>query len=479
MKRIVCVLITYLITISFPVVAQVNENDSDAKVVTILSVNDMHSAIDMFPKFAAIVDSVRSIHPDLLLLSAGDNRTGDPANDRYSEPGYPMVDLMNRVGFDASAIGNHEFDSNIAAFRNLIGKSNFRYLCANIEAPDSMRLHIAPYRFFERNGVRIGVLGLIQIGPNGLPDSHPNNLKNISFRPAVEVVKDFAWMRKQCDVFVLLTHLGYEEDLELAEAFPDADIIIGGHSHTVVPSRVLRNGLIITQTERKLKYVTELQIEVSGGRVTDKNHKLISVNATKQISKDIQAVVNKYSDNEAFYQVLTTASTPFEDVEELGCLMADAQRMETGGDIALVNFGGVRYNTHDAGGFTLKDALMLDPFDNALMLYELTGDEVLQLITSTYEIGENPYVSGISYNVSFNSDKSVKKVAVFMPDGKPISPKKTYRVTVNSYLSSVCPFTQTRTGTDTFTGATNALIEYLKKQPSISYQGVRRIKINN
>ena len=474
MKRSIYFIITSLIVTLIPVTAQVNKKDSDAKIVTILSVNDMHAAIDMFPKFAAIVDSVRGIHPDLLLLSAGDNRTGNPVNDRHEIPGYPMIDLMNRVGFNASAVGNHEFDSNIAGFRNLIGKSNFRYLCANIEVPDSMRLHTAPFRFFECDGVRIGVLGLLQLGPTGIPDTHPNNVIGIQFRPVLEVAKEYLWMRDQCDIFILLTHLGYEEDLELANAFPEADIVIGGHSHTTVPNRILRNGKIVTQAGRTLKYVTELQIEVSGKRVTDMNHKFIDVNATKLINNEIQAIVDKYNDNDMLEEVLTTATTPFENAEELGCLMADAQRAEANCDIAMVNAGGVRYETHAAGNFLLKDVFSLDPFDNPLMVFDMTGEEVQQMIAAAYEIGEDPYVSGITYNVSFNADKSVKKVTVFMPDGKPIAPKKTYRVAINSYLASVCSFTKARTGTDTFMGTTSALVDYMKKQPSISYQGKKR-----
>ena len=479
MKRTNFIMITCMMVISVVQMrAQVQENDSDARTVTILAVNDMHAAIDMFPKFAAIVDSVRAVHPDLLLFSAGDNRTGNPVNDRYVMPGYPMVDLMNRVGFDASAVGNHEFDSKVKGFRDLIQLSNFRYLCANIDAPDSMKLHTAPFRFFERDGIRIGVLGLLQLGPYGIPDTHPDNVKGITFRPALEIAHEYSWMRNQSDVFILLTHLGYEDDLPFADAFADADLIIGAHSHTVVPSRVLRNGMLVTQSGRVLKYVTELNIEVSGGRVTNINHKMIDVNATSLRDNEIQKVVNEYNNNETLKEVLTKAATPFENAEELGCLMADAQRAETGGDIAMVNYGGVRYDTHAAGDFLMSDAFSLDPFDNALFTFDMTGHDVQEMLIAAYGIGEDPYVSGITYTVSKNADKSVKKLAVFLPNGKPIDIKKTYRVTVNSYLASVCPFTKQLSGTDTFVGATNALIEYLKKQPSISYQGEKRV-INN
>lgn len=85
--------------------AQVEGNDSDAKTVTILAVNDMHAAIDMFSKFAAVVDSIRGVHPDLLLFSAGDNRTGNPANDRYEMPGFPMVDRDSPANFFCQSMG--------------------------------------------------------------------------------------------------------------------------------------------------------------------------------------------------------------------------------------------------------------------------------------------------------------------------------------------------------------------------------------
>ena len=456
--------------------AQVQENNSDARTVTILAVNDMHSAMDLFPQFAAIVDSVRAVQPNLLLFSAGDNRTGNPVNDRYEIPGYPLVDLMNRIGFDASAVGNHEFDADIKGFRDLIGFSDFRYLCANLDAHDSLRLHTVPYRFFERNGIRIGVLGLIQLGPHGIPDSHPDNVKGINFRPALEVVHDYLWIREQSDVFILLSHLGNNDDLLLADTFPEADIIIGGHSHTVVPNRVLRNGILVTQSGSSLRYVTELNIEVSGRRVTNKSHKLIDVNSTSLIDNEIKEVVDVYNNNETLNIVLTQAVTPFDTNEELGCMMADAQRAETNSDIAVVNYGGVRYSTHAAGDFLMRDAFSLDPFNNSLIIFEMTGRDIQEMLIASCEIREYPFVSGITYNVSFKEDWSVEKLAVFLPNGKPIDPRTTYRVSINSYLASVCPFTKDLTGIDTFIGATNALVEYLKKQITIDYQGVKRVR---
>jgi len=155
-------LFSILVAVTLTLQAQTRE-------ITILAVNDMHAALDRFPKFVALVDSMRTLYPDLLLVAAGDNRTGNPANDMYPDS-YPMVALMNKAGFNLSIVGNHEFDGKVDGLRSMVNNSNFRYICANMYAPDSMRLHVDPYRFFDVGDVRIGALGLLQISPGGLPD---------------------------------------------------------------------------------------------------------------------------------------------------------------------------------------------------------------------------------------------------------------------------------------------------------------------
>ena len=112
------------------------------KEIHILAANDMHAAIEAFPQLAAIADSLRTLYPSLLVLSAGDNRTGNPISDLHEISSYPMVALMNQVGFNATALGNHEFD--VQSLPPLIGLSNFSYICANISPKESTGLHIVP-----------------------------------------------------------------------------------------------------------------------------------------------------------------------------------------------------------------------------------------------------------------------------------------------------------------------------------------------
>ncbi|MBQ7748976.1 MAG: metallophosphoesterase, partial [Paludibacteraceae bacterium] len=113
------------------VFAFIQAQAAERKEIHILSVNDVHAKVENFPQLAAIVDSLRAIDPQLLVMSAGDNRTGNPVNDQYEPVAYPMVALMNIIGFDCSTFGNHEFDSRQAGLAKLISLSNFPHVCAN------------------------------------------------------------------------------------------------------------------------------------------------------------------------------------------------------------------------------------------------------------------------------------------------------------------------------------------------------------
>jgi len=449
------------------------------KEITILAVNDMHAAIDRFPQFVALVDSMRTAHPNLLLFAAGDNRTGNPANDMHPVSSFPMMTLMNKAGFNLSAVGNHEFDGNIDGLRSVVHGSNFRYVCANMYAPDSMRLFIEPYKIFEIDGVKIGVLGLIQQGANGLPDSHPNNLKNIAFRPFDQVAEEYNWLRNHCDVFVLLVHEGYDESIELLNQNPVPDVMISGHSHTPVQTTELHNGVLLTQAGSGLKYVTHITLQLQDGKITKKESNLMDVNAFSKFDTAVQRMVNEFNSNESLLRELTMVNADFSDYEELGSMMTDAIRIETGADLALQNPGGVRFNTFPKGMITVRDIYRLDPFNNNVIEYNLTGEEVLRLIKAAYiaEGKEASYISGATYEMEIDKQGEIKKLQVKMNNGVNLDPKQKYKVVMNSYLSAVSLYEKDDPGKDLFITSANMTIGYLEKQPSIDYKGVKRVTV--
>ena len=237
-----------------------------AKTIEILAVNDMHAALDNFPRLAFMADSLRKIYPDLLLVSAGDNQTGNPVNDQYPEKGMPIIELMNALHFDMSAVGNHEFDSRLKGFEYITHKANFDFLGANIGLPKDADFRIKPYKIVKSpNGIKTAFLTLLQVNSTGIPDTHPDNVKGFTFADHIKTANDYFFLKDSGDVFVMLNHLGFEDDVLLANQLPVdvVDLIIGGHSHTKIDSDQIHNGIMITQAERRLKYATLIKLTIS------------------------------------------------------------------------------------------------------------------------------------------------------------------------------------------------------------------------
>ncbi len=474
MKRIFTI-VAALCLLSSGLSAQAQKHE-----IHILSSNDMHAALEAFPALAHIADSLRALYPELLVFAAGDNRTGDPLNDMYEIPAYPMVGLMNMVGFDATTLGNHEFDSGPEGLARLINMSHFSYICANCHPADSLGIHLVPYKQFFTSGFTVSVIGDVQIGTHGTPDSHPDNFRGISFTPVNETVAQYEWLRERSDVVIMLSHNGYEEDVKSSALFPWVDLIIGGHSHTQLDGGEMHNGILITQNVNKLKKVTHTTLVLDDeGHIIEKRAECIDVRKHQGKDKVVQEVVRYFSSDPTFQRQLTIVEQPFSDYEELGCLMTDAFAAETGCDVGIENAGGVRYDEHPAGPFTVSDVLRLDPFGNDAVVMEITGEELRQMLISCCINDENnfPYVSGLRCNVVRDAADTlkVKKLILTTLDGKKFDLKRKYRVVTNSYVASICDAPRRDQGHSINRKTADLLISYLEKQPAINYRGVRRV----
>lgn len=441
--------------------------------IVILSVNDMHASIDQFPKFAAMVDSLRTIYPDMLLFSAGDNRTGNPVNDQYSPTNYPMIELMNRTGFDLCTVGNHEWDGNIEALQNDIERASFSFLCANVFIPDTVNLDIKPYVAFEHQGVKVAVVGLIEIRHDGIPGAHPNNLTKVSFKRSEAVLPNYQFLRNQNDVVILLSHCGLDDDIELAEANPWLDAIIGGHSHTLIEHPSETNGVLITQSGSHLRYATLVKLHVKDHKVVEKEAIVLNVNKTKTENPEIKKLVDEFNDAPSLNEAIATAKTKFETPQELGCMITDALREMSGADFAFQNTGGVRVPYLKKGPITVKDVYSIDPFNNDVVMYEMTGEQVKRFILNSYRKngGYPSYVSGMTYEVRDDG----KSVWVNMEGGS-FSTKKTYKVAFNSYMASTVNIESVDEGRSLFMTSEEMMIEFLRKHKTVDYQGVVRTK---
>lgn len=457
------------------------QRQSETAVVTegteidILAVNDMHANIDMFPKFAAMVDSLRAVYPNLLLFSAGDNRTGNPVNDQYDPVNYPMITLMNEVGFDLCAVGNHEWDADVDNLRNDIKRARFPFLCANVFIPESVNLDIKPYVAFEHQGVKMAVVGMIEVRHDGIPGAHPKNLTQVSFKRAHEVLPQYRYLNDQNDVVILLSHCGVEDDMELAQANPWLDAIIGGHSHTLIEHPTETNGVLVTQSGSHLKYATLVKLWVKGNRVVGKEAIVLDVNKVRKEKPEIKKMIDEFNDAPALNEPIAVAKTKFENPEELGCMITDALREISGADFAFQNTGGVRVNHLKKGPITVKDVYSIDPFNNEVVVYQMTGQQLKRFVVNTYKKngGYPSYVSGMTYSVDDNGDH----INVYLnPDKGSFGKNTIYKVAINSYMASTVNIESVDEGRSQFMTSEEMMIEFLRRHKEVDYQGVVRTK---
>ena len=446
----------------------------------ILSINDPHAAIECMPRLGYVADSLRALYPDLLILSAGDNRSGDPINDMNEIPAYPMVALMNQIGFHATAVGNHEFDSGQEGLARLVNLGTFSTLCANMSPDAKFKMHVKPYKIFDCNGITVGVLGITALGSMGIPESHPKRLEGIAFMDPLKTIQKYQFLRERCDVVLLLSHLGYADDVKFSAELPWVDIIVGGHSHTPLEGGEIHHGILITQNDKSLPYCTHSTLVLDGQKIVEKKAERIAVKGMSGTNKTVTELVQYFSENPAFKRVLAVAETPFDCNEELGCMACDAYVAETGADISYQNSGGVRIENHPAGDFVVGDVMKMDPFQNDLMELHVTGKELAAMLISCYDNDKQrfPYVSGITCDVVKNAaDGKIKKLTLLDKNGRKLNLKHTYHVVSNSYSVAVSPTERKDQGSSLGITTPTVIMNYLEHQGRVSYQGRRCLNI--
>lgn len=458
-----------------------NNQNSETKEIVFLSVNDMHSHIEMMPKLAYIVDSLRVIYPDLMLVSAGDNRTGNVYNDK-SPYGMntPMIELMNDLRFEVGELGNHEFDGGIRGLKYFVDNAKFPVLCANADFSEYPELNgkIKPYVKLNKDGVDVIILGMIETSNFGYPSAHRDSIKNVHFTDATETIREYLPLKDSCDVFVLLDHCGIELDTVFARIFPEFDLIIGGHSHDLVTDK-LDNDVFYTQSKSLLKYTTVTKVKIQDGKIIDKEAQNIDLRKVTKINNEIQKKVDVYCDVPEFNEVVGRSKEVLSSKKELGAFMVDAQRYLTKTDFAFQNPGGVRYSKAESTDLRIIDILNLDPFNNSLVTGSMTGKQVEEFlnVASTCDYGP-VHVSGLTYTIehyvdtSDNTDHFVNAKA-YLENGERIDPEKVYTFTINSYMATWSREMGIHTS-EFGQSANDAEFKYLKDLKVVDYKDVNR-----
>ena len=450
--------------------------------VIILHVNDMHAKIDNLGKLAYLSDSLKRTHPYVFLVAAGDNFTGNPVVDMASDIGYPMIDLMNRCGFTVSCFGNHEFDLGQEKLKKRIEQAKFPFICCNLDVSGTLLKQPKPYYILKAGKTKIPLLGIIELNENGIPDSNPDKMKGIVFTDGIKKAKEFTWLKDKEGTFFALTHLGTDTDEQLADAIPQLDVIIGGHSHTILEKPLMENNVMIVQAGLNLKYIGKMTLVFTDGKLILKQDTLIVTDSLKRSRADLDTLIYRYNyENKDLLRIVAVASSALDGNDELGSLMTDALASRLKLDMAFQNNGGIRIHQIPKGNITVKDIYKLDPFNNQVVVYRMTKDEVRTLILKAYKRDGSIdlQVSGMKYTVVIDSDGHVKDVVMTDLSDRELDPGKHYLVGVNSYIAAAYRFDHADPGKTIYETTEKLLIDYLEEVKTVNYDGVKRATVSH
>ncbi len=468
----------FLLTAMGPVLNAAGTGDKEVRV-TIYHMNDVHSQINDFAKIAWLIQQEKKVNPNVFVLNAGDNFSGNPVVDQYKPKGKPILELMKQIKTDVMVIGNHDFDYGRQRLKEAVADAPYPMICANIKVNEGGVIRQPkPYTVLETaEGIKIAVLGLIHVDEDtGIPHTHPDKLKGLTFLHPIETAQKYAHLAKENQALVVLSHMGFREDEKLAEAMDGIDLIVGGHSHTTVRGAVVVNGAVITQAGGYGRYLGRVDLFFKKEKLTKRITGLIRLKDVKEEIPELKAQIETFNKNPQLRRVIATLPGKLEGKDQLGNLICDAVRVRLGLDIALHNSGGIRAG-HLGPEVRLMDVFKMLPFGNDIVRFQMTADELKGLIR--YGYGKHHEmdlkISGLRYTIVLTADKKIKEVLLTDASGVPLDETRTYSVGFNSYIAGSYRFPHKDPGRALGVIVAQALMDYLEQGGDI-YKDIEKIR---
>ena len=478
--------------------------------LNILHINDFHSRIESINKFDSTCsaeeegknecfggaarlltainqtrDALKTGGKNVLLLNAGDNFQGSLFYTTYK--GTVEAEMLNAMKFDAMTVGNHEFDDSEDGLAGFLDKVQFPVVTANVVATAASKIgdRVKPSIVLEVGGQKIGIVGAVANDTAELATPGPN----ITIAEDVAKISEQVQKLKQdgVDKIIALTHVGYPRDLEFIAKIPDVDVVVGGHSHTLLsntdqkaegpyPTLVDNPGgykVPVVQAGQYSKYLGDLKVVFDDNGVVkeSKGDPILVDSSFKPDEATLKRIDELKAPIEALKaKVVGTSEGPIEGdrkicrVKEcsMGNLVADAtlaRVKDQGVTIAFANSGGLR-SSIDGGDVSMGEVLTVLPFQNTVATFQLKGEDIraaLENGVSQIDDGAGRFmqVSGMKYSFDRSKPAGGRIVSVEVKEGDafvPLDPAKTYIVAANNYV---------RTGGDGFkVFATKAINAY-------------------
>lgn len=491
MKRLLAIVLALMLMLALFTVTAAAE-PVDTKGIVVLYTNDVHCGVDDKIGYAGVAAYKKAYEKagyEVLLVDSGDAVQG--ATIGTLSKGEYIVEIMNELGYVASAIGNHEFDYGMDRFKELVELADYDYVAANFVDKDG-NLVVDAYTTVEAAGHKIAFVGAAT--PETFTSSSPAYFQDENgsfiygfceggdgsdFYAAIQTAVDSA-VGEGADIVIVLSHLGTNLESapysasDLIANTNGIDVVLDGHSHSVWAGELVQNkdgedvllsstgtklenlgSLTIVDTDDGIEFTTELHHEVI---FQDDETAAFIAKINEEFAELAQTVVAKTDVDLTIVDPSLTDSegNPLRIVRSqetnLGDLCADAYRAMSGADIAFVNGGGIRTSI-PAGDITYEQIISVHPFGNALCVVEATGQEIVDALEMSArklpsENGGFLQVSGISFDIDMSVEPTVvtddkglfvevsgdRRVKNVMVGDAPIDLGATYTLTSHNYM---------------------------------------------
>ncbi len=407
-------------------------------------------------RLAGYVQRVRREHSGplrgVLLVDAGDWYQGTPEG--LVDRGLPFVRGLSAIGYDALALGNHEFDHGLANARRLVTEGVPNAVCANLHertpeggigAPVDW---IAPARVVAVAGLRVALVGFVT--PETPEISHIDTRTELAFvDPVVALERALATLRaadEPFDLVVAVGHIDVESCRRLARAHPDLPLVVSGHEHRFLGEGEREGRTLIVQAGAKASVCgrVDLYLDPRTKSVVESRARLVDLLdevAAEDRNPTVEAVAAELVElsEQRMAAVVGQLTAPLGRRRDLatsvaGAFLADCMRERTAADIGLMNRGGVRTDIA-AGPVTRRQLFEIAPFDNHVVALTISGAELWELFEQAFDgshSGLDP--SGCRFFLAPRADGPPELVRVEIA-GQPLDPERSYRVATNSFLA--------------------------------------------
>lgn len=410
---------------------------TDTDTVVILYENDVHCAVEGYSKLAAMKNELSETYTNVGVVSVGDFVQGGTLG--AVSKGEYIVNLMNKVGYDAIALGNHEFDYQLPRLNELNAMSNTKFISCNFQKIGEDKSYFEPYTIVSYGNVDVAYIAITT--PETINSSSPAQFKN----DKGELIYTFnesklynivqtninAAETAGADYVIALSHIGYDESGNLAditdviENTDGFDVVLDAHSHSVIEEKVIKDksgdDVLLTSTGTKFEYIGKLTIK-NGAFDTE----LVEVENYTKTDPVVDAYITEINENYAQLGNRKIGESKVEFITHdkdgnrlvrnaetnLGNFCSDALRVMTGADMSFVNGGGLRAPM-ESGDITFNDIFSVFPFNNQIVTAEISGQiliDFLEMAVMNYpeEDGSFPHMSGVTFSVNKSIPTSVK-----------------------------------------------------------------------